>query len=94
MNALPIPAAVHADPSARELLRAWAASGAQHVSLAAGVWADPAAWGLFLVDVARHVANAYAQAEGRDAAQVMGRIREALDAEWDAPTDEATGRLV
>jgi hypothetical protein len=35
-----------------------------------------------LVDLARHVAQAYAQGEGADPAQVLARIREGFDAEW------------
>lgn len=63
----------------------WAANGQQHVSLEIGLWSDPAAWGLVLVDLATHVANAYA-AQGHDRAEVLERIRNALDAEWLVPT--------
>lgn len=93
MNELPVPPAAQGDPSARELVRVWAASGAQHVSLASGLWPDPAAWGLVLVDLARHLAKAYEQADGQDPAVVLGRIRDAFDAEWHAPTDEPSGQI-
>ncbi len=49
-------------------------------------WKDPAAWGLTLVDVARHAANAY-EKEGRDRDVTLKRIREAFDAEWFNPTN-------
>ena len=91
MKELPVPSAAIADASARELARVWAAGGEQHVSLAAGLWTDPGAWGLLLVDLARHVANAYEQTEGRDRAEVLARIRDAFDAEWQTPTDSPTG---
>jgi hypothetical protein len=57
------------------------------------MWSDPAAWGLFLVDLARHIANAYEQAEGRDYGETLARIRDAFEAEWDSPADEPSGRI-
>jgi hypothetical protein len=91
MKELPVPPAAMSDASARELARVWAAEGQQHVSLEIGLWPDPAAWGLLLVDMARHAANAYEHAHGRNASEVLARIREALDAEWQAPTDSPSG---
>lgn len=90
---LVIPHAAATDPRAIELARIWAAEGKQHVSLATGLWDDPAAWGMMLVDLARHVANAYAETEGRPPADVLARIRAGFDAEWDNPTDVPTGNL-
>jgi hypothetical protein len=46
-----------------------------------------------LVDLAHHVANAYALTEGRSTADVLARIRVGFDTEWDNPTDSATGNL-
>jgi hypothetical protein len=91
MKELPVPPAVKYDTSARELARVWAAGGKQHVSLATGIWSDPGAWGLLLVDLARHVANAYEETEGRDPSQVLARIRDAFDVEWQNPTDTPSG---
>ncbi len=71
---LTIPDAATTDPESFEVLRVWIAHQAQHVSLRAGVWKDPAAWGIFLVDLARHVANAYEQDAGLDPAEVLARI--------------------
>jgi hypothetical protein len=72
-----------------EVLRVWAAPGeAQQLTLRT-CWEDPGAWGLLLVDVARHAARAY-EREGRVAGEVIKRIREAFDAEWSSPTDEPT----
>jgi hypothetical protein len=91
---LPVPPAAASDPESVEIARIWAAQGGQHVSLAPELWKDPAAWGLMLVDLARHVANGYEQAQGLNRNQVLGRIRAGFDAEWESPTDEATGRLI
>ena len=92
-NALPIPHTVAGDPNATEVARIWIAHGRQHVHIRTGVWEDPAAWGIMLVDFARHVANAY-EADGRgDYFKVLCEIRRLFDAEWDSPTDIATGEL-
>ena len=84
---LPIPPAALEDLKARELVRVWAASGKQHLSLATGLWDDPAAWGVMLVDLARHVARAYEHSQGLDRERALARIREGIDAEWLVDTD-------
>ena len=86
-------AAKQGDPKAFEILRVWVAKGGQHMSLRAGAWADPAAWGLLLVDVARHVANAYQQEAGRDQLKTLQRIKAAWDLEWGSPTDRPSGEV-
>jgi hypothetical protein len=91
---LAIPPAAMQDLEAIEIARIWAAEGKQHVTLTTGVWEDPAAWGLMLVDLARHIASAYAVSEGRSPSEVLARIRAGFDAEWDTPTDVPTGDLL
>jgi hypothetical protein len=72
-----------------EVLRVLAMpDGGQEVRLQTA-WEEPAAWGLLLVDVARHVAKAYANA-GHDEAETLARIRQFFDAEWSHPTDTPT----
>jgi hypothetical protein len=44
-----------------------------------------------LVDLAKHVANAYEQVDGRDRDETLARIKAGFDAEWDHATDEPTG---
>jgi len=56
-------------------------------------WKDPAAWGLMLVDLARHVANSYEQNEGRDRQEVLARIKAGFDADWPSEYDTTTGRV-
>jgi hypothetical protein len=90
---LPIPPAAAGASKPIEVARIWVANGAQHVSLRAGAWEDPAAWGLVLVDLAKHVANAYAQSGNATHAAVLARIREGFDAEWSSSTDDPTGRV-
>ena len=91
---LPIPPLALKDSSGREIARVWAAHGSQHVSLAADLWDDPFAWGMMLVDLANHVANAYEQGHGRDRQEVLARIRAGFEAEWQNPTDEARGEVL
>lgn len=51
------------------------------------MWKDAGAWGLLLVDIARHAALAYAK-EGGDSRLILKRIRELFEAEWANPTDK------
>ena len=92
-NALEIPATAMGDPNALEIARIWAAHGQQHVHLRSDLWPDAGNWGIMLVDLARHVANAYEQDGRADYFAVLARIRAIFDAEWDSPTDIARGNL-
>jgi hypothetical protein len=91
---LPIPPAALSDGRAIELARIWAAGGKQHVSLATGLWNDPSAWGIMLVDLARHLAHAYRQTQGLNPSEVLERIKAGFDAEWSAATDKPQGGLL
>jgi hypothetical protein len=42
-----------------------------------------------LVDIARHASKAYAEGDVAREREVLLRIRQAFDAEWQNPTDEA-----
>ncbi len=84
---LRVPQEVLDDPESRELLRVWLSGESQRFVLRPDVWDDPAAWGLLLADLARHVAYAYAQKQGGDPERVLERIKAGFDAEWISPTD-------
>lgn len=58
------------------------------------VWSDAAAWGLLLVDIARHVANAVGKESQSDPSIVLSRIRAGMNAEWDRFTSEAPGEFI
>jgi len=88
-----IPNATKQDPNSFELLRVWVANKGQHVTLRTEVWNDPAAWGLMLADLARHVANAYEQIDGLDRAKVLERIKAGFEAESGSPTHDHSGRV-
>ena len=93
-NQLAIPDEATRDTQALELLRVWLAKGKQLVTLRTGVWEDPAAWGLMLADLARHVANSYHQSSGLDAVASLNRIRQGFEIELASPTDHPTGHSI
>ena len=92
-DALRIPAAAIKDPRSLEVLRVWIANGEQHVALQFGMWEEPAAWGLLLADLARHIAGAHAQHDdGVDEENFLEEVRAGFEAEMDFPSgDEVSG---
>jgi hypothetical protein len=84
---LSIPPDAAADERAVEIVRVWAAGDKHRFVLCTEVWDDPGAWGLMLVDLARHAAKAYAMNDGLEAEAVLDRIKQGFDAEWEFPTD-------
>lgn len=94
MKELPIPPQAAGSDKARELLRVWAADGKQHVSIAAGIWKDPESWGIMIVDLMKHLANAYEEAQGLPTSETLKRIRSGIDAESAFPTDSPTGGML
>jgi uncharacterized protein DUF5076 len=85
-QALEAPRLATTNPKSVEVLRVWASpDGSQDLTLRTN-WNDPAAWGLLLVDIARHASRAYA-ANGLDEKRVLSRIKAGFDAEWSNPTD-------
>ena len=89
---LQIPDCAARDKRSVELLRVWAAQGKQHVSIATG-WKDPACWGIMLVDLAKHIANAYQLTAAFSHEDALRRIKSGFDAEWAVETDEPTGHM-
>lgn len=84
---LPVPPTSQMSEKAAEVLRVWInADRNMDVSLISA-FAEPAAWGILLVDIARHVARAYEGDGVCSQAEALGQIRELFDAEWDRPTD-------
>lgn len=81
------PSGVEDASRAMEIARIWIVDKRQQVVLSGNLWDHPAAWGLMLVDLAKHVANAYAN-QGHDRERVLARVREALDAEWLVATSD------
>jgi hypothetical protein len=72
---------------AYEVLRVWSGDSLPQQFVLQTTWSDPAAWGLLLVDVAQHVARAYAATTGLSADDALARIKSGFDAEWSDSTD-------
>jgi hypothetical protein len=70
-----------------EVLRVWSGDSLPQQCVLQTAWPDPAAWGLLLVDVARHAARAYAATTGISADDALARIKSGFDAEWSHSTD-------
>lgn len=84
-NELP-PPPIARNAEAVEVLRVWSEPDAPQVISIRTAWEDPGAWGLLLVDIARHAAKAYA-AEGVAEAEAFERILQLFRAELASPTD-------
>jgi len=96
MKTLVIPSAAQRDEDSVQMLSAWVAEKGLHCTMNVGMWNEagrnePAAWGILLADVVRHLANAIESDQGVDAAETAAEIVEAILNELDAPTSEATG---
>jgi hypothetical protein len=92
-NQLRIPDSAVGDPKAFEVARVWVAHGAEHVTLRFDAWKNPAAWGIVLADLMRHLVNAYEQDMGSDRDATFRQIRAGFEAEIDSPTDKPTGSV-
>ena len=91
-GALRAPHLAERDKAAKEIIRLWVSSEDQHIAIRHEIWNDPAAWGLCLCDIARHVARAFAQ-EGGDEGEAFDRIIEGFQIELQNPTDEPSGEI-
>jgi hypothetical protein len=67
--------------------------GAIEMMFSVQTWPDPSAWGLFLADLARHIGDAYEQAQGLPAARTVARVLELFQKEMAHPTDQTRGHL-
>ena len=74
----------------REFLRAWAKEDgpASYFVNPRSLGADPALFGIALVDAARHAAAAWGKALGRPQDDMLDRIWEGFEAERAAPTSD------
>jgi len=77
---------------AMEVLRVWLDKDSQtinhRIALLHEISNDPGAWGILLVDIARHVANAYAsesESENQESiySEVLSRIKVGFDEDWE-----------
>ena len=75
------------DPNARELARIWLSEDRQTLLIDASVIDEPAAWGLFALDLMKHAARAYEQRGGISKGDAYKRILAGFAAEMNDPTE-------
>jgi hypothetical protein len=77
-----VPPQVRTDPDSEDIVRVWGMSDRSQIfSVRVSRWDDPAAWGLLLADLARHIAKSYAAEGSRTEDAALGRIIAGLRAE-------------
>ncbi len=96
MKTLVIPPAALRDENSIQMLSAWIAERGMHCTLNIGFFdgqghKEPQAWGIFLADVVRHMASAWAEERGVPASETTALVLQSLNAELDSPTSRATG---
>ena len=99
MRELKVPPAAVDDPKAVEILRLWVAQGGEWVTVNPHFWRDRDfseewAWGLFLSDTIKHVANAINELSGKDKQKVIAEIRASFEAELEKPTSAVRGGIL
>lgn len=88
MPHLSVPSSITNDPEAVEVARVWSADGHQTYILDVRHYDDPAAWGLFALDIMKHAARAYEHLDGRSKEDAYKRILAGFMAEMQNPTEE------
>ncbi len=79
--------------SAKEVLRLWIDDEKNWFILNIDKFPDAAMWGLVMADLARHAARAHSQSSGQEYKNILHKIKQGFDAEWDNPTDEPVGEF-
>lgn len=96
MKPLSVPPAAQRDEGTVQMLGAWIAEKGLHCSINIGMWQDggqdePAAWGILLSDVIRHIAAAMHDRCGAHKPDTISAIVDSLHAELDEPTSGTEG---
>ncbi|NDK40003.1 DUF5076 domain-containing protein [Pseudoxanthomonas gei] len=96
MNPLVIPPAAQRDEKSIQMLSAWIAEQGQHCSIKIGFWQDNGrdeqqAWGIFLADTIRHIANALQENYGKPFPDTVAAILKSLHDEIGDPTSDVQG---
>jgi len=98
MKPLVIPPAAQRDEKSIQMLSAWIAEQGQHCTINIGLWQgngrnEAPAWGIFLADTIRHIANALHEQYGHSAPDTIASILESLHDELADPTSSAQGNF-
>jgi len=78
------------------MLSAWIAERGQHCTIKIGFWEENGhdeakAWGVFLADTVRHIANGLQEKHGKLAPETTAAIIASFHQELGKPSSEATG---
>lgn len=93
-NELFIPEKARNTKNSSELIRVWTTPESDiHVAIRTGVWSDPAAYGIVLADLVKHIARGFHQTNGMDEKVAAARIIEGFAAEINSPTDIPSGNI-
>jgi hypothetical protein len=81
------------------MLSAWIAEQDQHCAINIGLWQDngsdeASAWGIFLADTIRHIANALQEQYGKASPDTVAAILESLHNELADPSSGVQGEFV
>jgi len=87
LKELPVPPNCQMSERAAEVLRVWINDKNNVDVTLLPAFAQPEAWGLLLVDIARHAARSYEQDGVMPSGKALDLIRAGFDAEWGSPTD-------
>ncbi len=98
MHTLVIPPAAQRDEKSIQMLSGWIAEQGMHCTINIGFFdgqghKETEAWGIFLADVVRHIANAWADERGVAPDDSVAAILHSLNAELDAPTSKVSGEF-
>ena len=96
MRTLVIPPAAQRDENSIQMISGWIAEKGLHCTLNIGMWDatdrdEPKAWGIFLADVIRHIANAIKDQNGASAEATARTILDSLQVEFSDPTSDTSG---
>lgn len=71
---------IESSSEATEIVRVWVTDGKPTFIISGNLFKDPAAWGLILSDLAKHISKACA-GNGQDETQVLDRIKNMIQAD-------------
>ncbi len=69
------------DESSTTICEIQLSASGQTFKVMAGLWEDPAAWGILIADLIREVSEGYAKTNGGEVQAYLSRIKAGLDAE-------------
>lgn len=79
-------------PVGTDLVRIVTSPDGQRIEITPAVWEDPAAWGILLADLVRHIAAAESQLRPELSSEAfLDRLFEGFHAELASPTDLSEG---